>query len=91
MSKPTEYRIDRVRDLLAVPRGKMDACLADMRLWVMQMRHLDSIMESLGDLYKIRITEIIKEGFIWVDDGQTGCSGLELTFVDAETGEEVGK
>ena len=89
MSKPTEYRIEHVRDLLAVPEDRLAACLADMRHWVIQMRHLDCIMESLGDLHKIKITEIIKEGFIWVDDGEAGCIGLELTFVDAATGEEV--
>jgi len=88
--QPTEYRIEHVRDLLAVPRDKIDACLADLRLWVMQMRHLDCVMESLGDLYKVRITEIIKEGFVWVDDGKTGCCGIDLTFMDAETGREVG-
>ena len=91
MSKPTEYRIEHVRDLLAIPEDKLAACCADMRHWAMQMRHLDTIMESLGDLYKIKITEIIQEGFIWVDDGETGCSGLDLTFVDAETGDEVGQ
>jgi hypothetical protein len=89
VTAPTEYRIEHVRDLLAVPRDKMDACLADLRHWVMQMRDLDCIMESLGDLYKVRITEIIQEGFIWVDDGETGCSQIDLTFIDAETGEEV--
>ena len=91
MSKPTEYRIEHVRDLLAIPEDKLAACCADMRHWAMQMRHLDTIMESLGDLYKIKITEIIQEGFVWVDDGETGCIGIDLTFVDAETGEEVGQ
>jgi len=90
MTGPTEYRIEHVRDLLAIPRDKMDACLADLRLWVMQMRHLDAIMDSLGDLYKIKITEIIQRGLVWVDDGKTGCSRIDLTFVDAETCEAAG-
>jgi len=89
MNNPTEYRIDHVRDLLAIPDDKLDACLADLRLWVSEMRHLDGIMESLSDLYKVNITEITREGFIWVDDGKTGCSGVDLTFVDAETGARV--
>ena len=89
MNKPTEYRIDHVRDLLAIPDDKLDACLADLRLWVSEMRHLDGIMESLSDLYKVNITEITREGFIWVDDGKTGCSRIDLAFVDAETGERV--
>ena len=89
MSKPTEYRIDHVRDLLAIPDDKLDACLADLRLWVSEMRHLDGIMESLSDMYKVNIAEITREGFIWVDDGETGCSGVELAFLDAETGERV--
>jgi len=91
MTAPTQYRIDHVRDLLAVPEDRIDACFADLRLWVKQMRHLDGIMESLSDLYKVNITEITREGFIWVDDGKTGFSGVELTFLDAETGGEVGE
>jgi hypothetical protein len=91
MSAPTEYRIEHVRDLLAIPEDKLDSCLADLRLWVKQMRHFDGIMESLSDLYKVNIFEITREGFIWVDDGQTGCIGVELTSVDAETGGEVGE
>jgi hypothetical protein len=91
MNKPAEYRIEHVRDLLAIPQDKLDACLADLRLWVQQMRDFDGIMDGLSDLHKIKITEIINEGFIWVDDGKTGCSGFELTLVDAVTGGEVGE
>jgi hypothetical protein len=82
MTAPTEYRIEHVRDLLAVPEDKMDACLADLRLWVKHVRDIG---------WTAKLMFVFNEAFIWVDDGQTGCIGVEVTSVDAETGGEVGE
>ena len=91
MSKPTEYRIEHVRDLLAVPEDRIDACMADMRDWLRHMRVIVPEIESAIKSAGITTTEPVCGGMVFVDDGQAGCSGVELTLVDSETGEEVGQ
>jgi hypothetical protein len=91
MSQPTEYRIEHVRDLLAVPEDRLDACFADMRDWLRHMRVIVPEIESAIKSAGIMTTEPVCGGMVFVDDGKTGCSRLDLTFVDAATGEEVGK
>jgi hypothetical protein len=80
MTAPTEYRIEHVRDLLAVPDDKLDACLADLRLWAKHVRDIG---------WTAKLMFVFNEAFIWVDDGMQGCSGVQMTLADSGAGEEV--
>jgi len=91
MSQPTEYRIEHVRDLLAVPEDKLDACLADMRDWVTRARWHTALIYDLVRAVGEELIEHPCAGFVWIDDGKPGCSGARIEIIRAETGEEVGK
>jgi hypothetical protein len=78
MNKPTEYRIEHVRDLLAIPEDRLDACFADMRAWVTLMQVILPEVESMIRSAGIVTTQPVCNGFVWVDDGKPGCSGIRL-------------
>jgi len=88
MSKPTEYRIEHVRDLLAVPEDRIDACLTDLRDWLRHMRIIVPEIESAIKSAGIITTEPVCGGMVFVDDGMQGCSGVRMTLADSETGGE---
>ena len=91
IKQPTEYRIEHVRDLLAVPEDRLDACLADMRKWVPVASDYTKAAYDTAAFFRMELQEHPCGGFVWIDDGETGCSRIDLTFVDDETGEEVGQ
>jgi hypothetical protein len=87
MSQPTEYRIEHVRDLLALPADKMDACLSQLRLWTKHMAYLQAIKHAHGPSFAATVDNMADRGFVWIDDGRDGCSGVRLEVERAETKE----
>ena len=64
-----EYRIEHVRDFLAVPEDRLATCLDEFRDFIeMSMEGLVLVraIEKLAG----RDAESIVEAFVWIDDGQ---------------------
>jgi len=79
MSKPNEYRIEHVRDLLAIPEDRIDACLAGMRKWLPVARDFTKAAYNVAGLLQMDLQEHPCGGFVWIDDGENECRGIEFT------------
>ena len=75
MSGPTEYKIETVMDMLAVPADKWPEMLADFQLWL----ELRAEMQALVDAGLMKCEPFI----LWTDDGIRGLAKLELEVVDS--------
>jgi hypothetical protein len=80
-----EYRISSIKDFLAVPPESIDACLADFKAWLTLARDGSEFSKDFNDLIGVpNATSFIQDSFIWVDDGISGISRIELTDHEGE-------
>lgn len=82
-TEKTEYRIETLADILAVPADKHDALLAHLAAWI---QYRAKMLEALG---KFGVAELVQMPPVmtWVDDGVTGLSSLRVTITRGEGGE----
>ena len=73
MSGPAEYEIERVADILKVPREKWERVLADAIEWL----EMQAAMKPLIDAGLVTV----EPGMTWIDDDIVGLSRLELEVV----------
>jgi hypothetical protein len=78
MSNPNEYHIERVKDLLAIPYDKLDDCLMQLRSWAKHMAYLQAIKKAYGPTFAAAVDSMSEHGFVFVDDGLDGCSGVRM-------------
>jgi hypothetical protein len=78
MTNPNEYHIDRVKDLLEIPADKLDSCLSQLRSWAKCMAYLQATKQDYGPDFAASVDSMSKRGFVWIDDGLDGCSGVRL-------------
>lgn len=95
MSKPTNqsYHLVTIADIAEkVPKDRIDACLEDLRN---VLDHHQTLAQSLTTLAGTKVHSDLKEGFVFVDDGQHNLSlrigGQTITQQDAvESLESIG-
>ncbi len=83
MSEPKAYEIRSVRDLLAIPDDKLEACLVDLAAWARIMR----LAQEGGEAgVCVRVMDLpgkcSLDRFVWIDDGKHEA-GFEF-YVGAE-------
>ena len=70
-----EYRIETVKDFLAVPEDKRDECLRDFKIW---LGSIGVFRTALAELVGIDESFVRTDTFIWLDDGKAGISGARV-------------
>jgi hypothetical protein len=80
-----EYRISSIKDFLAIPEESIAACLADFKAWIGLAREGSEFSKDFNDLIGIPdATSFIQDSFIWLDDGLSGISRIQLTDHEGE-------
>jgi hypothetical protein len=80
----SEYRIKALSDFLTIPAEKMGEALRDFAIWLDMRRDRSELEGLISDL--IGVADSVKFGdeFIWVDDGVTGLSQIDLVATGGE-------
>jgi hypothetical protein len=75
-----EYNISSIKDFLSIPVESLDACLADFRAWVELARGGSELANDLNDFLGVpNATTFMLDSFIWIDDGISGISRVQLS------------
>lgn len=75
-----EYPITRLEDFLKVPEDKLDACLADFKIWLSLARQSDVVTSMLDALSGMPgWTTTFMHSFTWIDDGIPGIRAVQIT------------
>lgn len=75
-----EYHISSIKDFLGIPLESIDACLADFKTWIELARNGSEFSRDFNDFVGVPdATSFIQDSFIWLDDGISGVSQIELT------------
>jgi len=82
VSAPAEYEIERVADILKVPREKWERVFADAIEWL----EMQAAMKPLIDAGLVKIDP----SMTWIDDEIVGLSRLELEVVETPPSTEGG-
>lgn len=82
MSK--EYTICGVSDIVKIPADKLPVFFADFSKWLEMAREADAISKKLSRELAGEDAGIMFEttSFTWVDDGETGVSGVRIVDLD---------
>lgn len=64
---PTRYEIKTLADFTKIPSDKIDACLADFKLWI-----------SLARTFQM--SAIAPVSMDWIDDGKTEISEITISI-----------
>jgi hypothetical protein len=75
----SEYRLNTVKDFLAVPAESIDACLSDFKTWLEIARNSSEFNSDMNELLGIPgAVAFSNDGFTWLDDGISGISLLDI-------------
>lgn len=72
-TKSNRYLIKSLEDFYKIPADKIEDCLKDFAVWLEFGRALDMFQDLIG----VKCME--REGFIWIDDGNSGLSEINIT------------
>jgi len=64
-----EYKIEHVRDLLAVPEDRLDACLEELKDYLALAREMQELTKVVGEIVGADGSSTIG-AFTWIDDGK---------------------
>ena len=67
-----KYTIKTLEDFDQIPPAKLEACLVDFLYYLRFCRGLKDVVPQ-DALDQVKVV-----GFIWVDDGERGLSGIEI-------------
>ena len=78
--EPNKYRIKNLEDLATIPADRLDACFVDLKQWVAVIGQMREQHEEIdGLLAAAGVTaSVASSGFVWVDDGEVGISGITV-------------
>jgi hypothetical protein len=80
-----EYAISSIKDFLSVPAESIDACLADFKTWIGLARYGSEFAVDFNEFIGVQnATSFIQDSFIWVDDGISGISRIQLSDQEGE-------
>ena len=74
MENPNSYLISTIDDLLQVPEDKLDACFADLKIWLSIRKAYLEMPENFQE--EIKMAGLMK----WKDDGRTGLLEINLNI-----------
>jgi hypothetical protein len=73
-----KYYISKVEDLLDVPQDRLAECIQDLHDWVLCVHALRR------EFNNPHLPQFESRGYVWVDDGKRGCSGIKVTIMHEE-------
>ena len=84
---PVQYEIKSLSDFLNVPAEKLPECLGDFKQWVELRRSMADGFKLLEPLFgDLSATVEMKDAFIWLDDGLSGFSQINIVCGDEQIG-----
>jgi len=94
MTEPAEYNIQTLTDFLKVPPDRLPACIKDFAAFLELARSVDDIAVAITKATgKLVTPDKSATGlwFIWIDDGECGCSEVLLQFESSNGKQPTGR
>ena len=84
---PAQYEIKSLSDFLNVPAEKLPECLGDFEQWVALRRSMADGFKLLEPLFgDLSAAVEMKDVFIWLDDGLSGFSQINIVCGEEQIG-----
>lgn len=84
---PAQYEIKSLSDFLNIPAEKLPECLGDFEQWVALRRSMADGFKLLGPLFgDLSVAVEMKDAFIWLDDGLSGFSQINIVCGEEQIG-----
>lgn len=84
---PAQYEIKSLSDFLNVPAEKLPECLGDFEQWVALRRSMADGFKLLEPLFgDLSAAVEMKDAFIWLDDGLSGFSQINIVCGEEQIG-----
>ena len=84
---PAQYEIKSLSDFLNVPAEKLPECLGDFEQWVALRRSMAGGFKLLEPLFgDLSVAVEMKDAFIWLDDGLSGFSQINIVCGEEQIG-----
>ena len=84
---PAQYEIKSLSDFLNVPAEKLPECLGDFEQWVALHRSMADGFKLLEPLFgDLSAAVEMKDVFIWLDDGLSGFSQINIVCGEEQIG-----
>lgn len=84
---PAQYEIKSLLDFLNIPAEKLPECLGDFEQWVALRRSMADGFKLLEPLFgDLSVAVEMKDAFIWLDDGLSGFSQINIMCGEEQIG-----
>jgi hypothetical protein len=84
---PAQYEIKSLSDFLNIPAEKLPECLGDFEQWVALRRSMADGFKLLEPLFgDLSVAVEMKDAFIWLDDGLSGFSQINIMCGEEQIG-----
>lgn len=84
---PAQYEIKSLSDFLNIPSEKLPECLGDFEQWVALRRSMADGFKLLEPLFgDLSVAVEMKDAFIWLDDGLSGFSQINIMCGEEQIG-----
>lgn len=84
---PAKYEIKSLSDFLNIPAEKLPECLGDFEQWVALRRSMAEGFKLLEPLFgDLSVAVEMKDAFIWLDDGLSGFSQINIVCGEEQIG-----
>ena len=84
---PVQYEIKSLSDFLNIPAEKLPECLGDFEQWVALRRSMADGFKLLEPLFgDLSVAVEMKDAFIWLDDGLSGFSQINIVCGEEQIG-----
>lgn len=84
---PAQYEIKSLSDFLNIPAEKLPECLGDFEQWVALRRSMADGFKLLEPLFgDLSVAVEMKDAFIWLDDGLSGFSQIDIMCGEEQIG-----
>lgn len=84
---PAQYEIKSLSDFLNIPAEKLPECLGDFEQWVALRRSMADGFKLLEPLFgDLSVAVEMKDAFIWLDDGLSGFSQINIVCGEEQIG-----